>query len=37
MQIASNLTLLRSTGKDGEAIKKKRGFFRRLMETSLLP
>lgn len=37
MQIASNLALLSSTGKDGVAIKKKRGFFRRLMETSLLP
>lgn len=36
-QIASNLALLSSTGKDGTAIKKKRGFFRRLMETSLLP
>ena len=37
MQIASNLALLSSTGKDGEAIKKKRGFFRRLTDTSLLP
>lgn len=37
MQIAYNLALLSSSTKDGEAIKKKRGFFRRLMETSLLP
>lgn len=37
MVIASNLALLGSSTKDGEAIKKKRGFFRRLMETSLLP
>lgn len=37
MQIASNLALLSSSTKDGEAIKKKRGFFRRPMETSLLP
>lgn len=32
MQIASNLALLRSTGKDGNGIKKKRGFFRRLFD-----
>lgn len=36
-QIASNLALLKSTDKDGTAIKKKRGFFRKLMECSFLP
>ena len=37
MVIASNLALLGSSTKDGEAIKKKRGFIRRLMECSFLP
>lgn len=37
MVIASNLALLGSSTKDGEAIKKKRGFVRRVMELSFLP
>ena len=37
MQIASNLALLGSSTKDGEAIKKKRGFIRRLTELTFLP
>ena len=37
MQIASNLALLSSSTKDGEAIKKKRGLIRRLTELTFLP